>query len=58
MKDQEMKFALTLAAFAVLAAPAMAAGCSEKMKDETASSCMAGSTWDPVKGACTATPSS
>jgi BarA-like signal transduction histidine kinase len=53
-----MKIALTLTAFALLAAPAMAAGCGDKMKDETASSCMSGSTWDPVKGACTATPSS
>lgn len=53
-----MKIALTLAALALFAVPAMAAGCSGKMKDESASSCMAGSTWDPVKGACTATPSS
>jgi hypothetical protein len=58
MEDHVMKLALTLAAFAALAAPALAAGCGDKMKDETASSCMAGSTWDPVKGACTATPSS
>jgi hypothetical protein len=53
-----MKIALTLAAFALFAAPAMAAGCGDKMKGETASSCMAGFTWDSAKGACTATPSS
>lgn len=54
-----MKIALTLSALALTAMPAMAySGCSDKVKDETASSCMAGYTWDPVKAACTATPSS
>ena len=55
-----MKIALTLAALGLSTLPAMAfANCSgDKMKDETASSCMAGQTWDSVKGACTANPSS
>jgi hypothetical protein len=54
-----MKIALTLSALALFAAPAMAFGdCSGKMKDETASSCVAGTTWDPVKSACTANPTS
>lgn len=54
-----MKIALTLSALALSVAPALAyAGCSDKVKEETASSCMPGYTWDPVKATCTATPSS
>jgi hypothetical protein len=54
-----MKIALTLSALALSALPAMAfADCSGKMKNETASSCMAGATWDAVKGACVENPSS
>lgn len=54
-----MKIALTLSALALSALPAMAfADCSGKMKDETASSCAAGTTWDQAKGACTANPTS
>ncbi len=53
-----MKIALTLAALALFAAPAMASGCADKMKDETASTCMPGTTWDPATSACTQTPSS
>jgi hypothetical protein len=54
-----MKIALTLSALALSILPAMAfAECSGKLKGETASSCAPGSTWDPVKGACTANPSS
>jgi hypothetical protein len=55
-----MKIALTLAALGLSLAPAVAfaGGCSDKMKDETASSCLPGYIWDPVKAACTATPSS
>jgi hypothetical protein len=54
-----MKIVLTLSALALMAMPAMAySGCSDKVKEETASSCMVGQTWDPVQGACVATPSS
>ena len=54
-----MKIAVTLAAFALSIMPAMAySGCADKVKEETASSCMPGYTWDPVKATCTATPSS
>ena len=54
-----MKIALTLSALALSVAPAFAyAGCADKVKEETASSCLPGDTWDPVKATCTATPSS
>jgi len=55
-----MKIALTLSALALSVLPAMAySGCSgDKMKDETASSCAPGSTWDSVKSACTINPTS
>lgn len=55
-----MKIALTLSALALSLAPAVAfAQCSHgQVKEETASSCAPGSTWDPAKAACTTTPSS
>lgn len=53
-----MKIALTLSALALSIAPAFAGGCSEKMKQETASSCMPGYTWDSATATCTSTPSS
>jgi hypothetical protein len=55
-----MKIALTLSALALSVMPAMAySGCSgDKVKAETASSCMPGSTWDAAKGACVENPSS
>lgn len=54
-----MKIALTLSALALSLSPAMAySGCSDKVKAETAASCMPGYTWDADKGTCTATPSS
>jgi hypothetical protein len=54
-----MKIVLTLSALALSIAPAFAGGChGDKMKGETASSCVPGQTWDPVTSTCTATPSS
>jgi hypothetical protein len=55
-----MKIALTLTALALSLAPAVAfAQCAgSKMPEETASSCVPGSTWDADKGTCVATPSS
>lgn len=54
-----MKIALTLAALALSVSPALAyAGCADKAKEETASSCMPGTTWDAATGTCAATPAS
>ena len=54
-----MKIALTLAALALTVSPALAyAGCANKAKEETASACMPGYTWDAATATCTATPSS
>jgi hypothetical protein len=54
-----MKITMTLAALALSLSPAMAySGCADKVKQDTAASCMPGYTWDAEKGACTATPSS
>lgn len=54
-----MKIALTLAALALSTAPALAyGGCGDKVKEQTASSCMPGTTWDAATSTCTATPSS
>ena len=54
-----MKIALTLSALALSTLPALAfADCSGKMKNETASSCAPGATWDAAKGACVENPSS
>ena len=55
-----MKITLTLSALALTMLPAMAfASCSgDKMKGETASSCIPGSTWDPATSSCTTNPTS
>ena len=56
-----MKIALTLSALALALAPSLAladGGCAGKMKNETASSCVLGYSWDQAAGACVATPSS
>ena len=56
-----MKIRTTLAVLALSLAPAMAfagPGCGNKIKAETASSCMAGSTWDETRAACVANPTS
>lgn len=53
-----MKIALTLAALALSSAPALAYCNADKVKDQTASSCMPGTTWDAATSTCTATPSS
>lgn len=55
-----MKIALTLAALAVSLVPtlALAQGCHDKMKDETASSCVPGYGWDAATSTCVPTPSS
>jgi hypothetical protein len=55
-----MKIALTLSALALTALPAMAySGCgADKVKQETASTCAPGSTFDPATQSCTVTPSS
>jgi hypothetical protein len=54
-----MKIALTLAALALSVSPALAyGGCASKAKEETASACLPGTTWDAATGTCTATPSS
>jgi hypothetical protein len=49
-----MKIKTTLAVIALMLAPGMASAyCSgDKMKDETAASCAAGSTWDAATSAC------
>jgi hypothetical protein len=54
-----MQIKTTLAVIALMLAPSMSfAYCSgDKMKDETASSCAVGATWDEAKGACVVTPS-
>lgn len=54
-----MKTATTLAALAIALLPGFAfAQCSGKMADQTAASCMPGTTWDAAKGTCVASPSS
>jgi hypothetical protein len=55
-----MKIKTTLAVIALTLAPTMSfAYCSgDKVKQETAASCMAGATWDEAKGACVANPTS
>ncbi len=57
-----MKIKTTLAVIALSFSPTLAlagGGCSDmKAKEITASSCMAGSTWDETKGACVANPTS
>jgi hypothetical protein len=52
-----MKTATTLAALAIALLPGLAfAQC--KHSEQTAASCMAGTTWDAAKGTCVETPSS
>jgi hypothetical protein len=57
-----MKIKTTLAVIALSLAPGMAlAGgdChGDKVKAETAASCIPGATWDEEKGACVTTPTS
>jgi hypothetical protein len=55
-----MKITVTLSALALALAPtlALAQGCHDKAKDETASSCMPGHGWDAATQACVPTPSS
>lgn len=50
----------TLAVIALTLSPALAfADCrGDQAKAETASSCMAGATWDEAKSACVANPTS
>ncbi|NJM82121.1 MAG: hypothetical protein HC844_06175 [Tabrizicola sp.] len=56
-----MKIKLALTAIVLALAPAMSfagEGCGDSAKEVTASSCISGTTWDEVKGACVANPSS
>lgn len=54
-----MKTASTLAALAIALLPGFAfAQCVGKHVDQTAASCMPGTTWDATKGTCVETPSS
>ena len=54
-----MKIATTLAALAIALLPGFAfAQCAGKHSEQTAASCMVGTTWDEAKGACVETPSS
>jgi hypothetical protein len=55
-----MQIKTLLATIALSLAPglAMAQGCDHGGKAETASSCMAGATWDEAKAACVANPTS
>ena len=54
-----MKTATTLAALAIALLPGLAfAQCAGQHSKQTAASCMAGTTWDAVKGTCVETPSS
>ena len=55
-----MKIKTTLAVIALTLAPTMTfAYCGgDSVKQDTASSCMAGASWDEAKGACVANPTS
>jgi hypothetical protein len=56
-----MKFKTTLAVIALSLAPglALAQGCNgDKVKDETASSCTPGATWDAATSSCVSNPTS
>lgn len=56
-----MKIRTTLAVLALSLTPAMAfagPGCGNKIKAESASSCVPGSTWDETKATCVANPTS
>jgi len=53
-----MKISLTLSALALSVLPAVAfAGCSDKVKTDSAASCMPGYAWDTATSSCTASPS-
>ena len=54
-----MKTTTTLAALAIALLPGFAfAQCAGKMHEQTAASCMPGTTWDAAKGTCVETPPS
>ena len=54
-----MKTTTTLAALAIALLPGFAfAQCAGKQMEQTAASCMAGTTWDETRGTCVETPSS
>jgi hypothetical protein len=54
-----MKPALSLAVLAITLLPAQAfAQCRGEHPDQTAASCMPGTTWDAAKGSCVDNPTS
>lgn len=54
-----MKTTTTLAALAIALLPGFAfAQCAGKKVEQTAASCMPGTSWDAAKGTCVETPSS
>ncbi|HLQ20501.1 MAG TPA: hypothetical protein VK146_16120 [Tabrizicola sp.] len=54
-----MKTTTTLAALAIALLPGFAfAQCAGKHGEQTAASCMPGTTWDDAKGTCVQSPSS
>jgi len=53
-----MKIAVTLAALALSAVPALSEGCHDKIKAESAAACLPGQVWDEARATCTALPSS
>lgn len=54
-----MKIATTLAALAISLLPGFAfAQCRGEHSDQTAASCMPGTTWDATKGTCVDKPAS
>jgi hypothetical protein len=54
-----MKTATTLAALAIALLPGFAfAQCAGKQIEQTAASCMPGTTWDNAKATCVETPAS
>lgn len=55
-----MRKAVFLAILTLSLSPALAAagGCRGEKLDETAASCIPGTTWDSVTGTCVETPSS
>lgn len=54
-----MKLATSLAVLAFSLMPALAfANCRDEQTDQTAASCMPGTTWDDARATCIATPSS
>ena len=54
-----MKTTTTLAALAIALLPGFAfAQCADKKMEQTAASCMPGTTWDAAKATCIENPSS